>query len=49
MPDYIELFIDMLKANDPVVEDINWDDFQTVAAQYLFDSLGEDDLWWGVH
>ena len=50
MPDYIELFSDMVKANDPdVMGDVCWDDFQMAAAEHLFDSLGEDDKWWGVH
>jgi len=51
MPDYIELFSDMVK-NDAFVETgsvPSWDEFQIAAAEHLFDSLGEDDKWWGVH
>jgi hypothetical protein len=49
MPDYIQLYSDMVEGGAPEIEGVTWDEFQMSAAQYLFDSLGEDDFWWGVH
>ena len=49
MPDYIQLLCDMLETNEPEVQDVTWDEFQLAAATHLFESLSEDDKWWGVH
>ena len=49
MPDYITLLCSMVENKAPEIQGLSWDEFQRAAAQHLFDSLGVEDLSWGVH